>query len=163
MNRREMLGSVGGFCLLPVFAGARAEVTPRQPQPAFDVLLRLGAAQGGAGNHRWARVLGGEISGSLLRGRVRGGRMDWHVDPASGAVAVATSMTIRRADGARVELRDRTAHAADELPELPGLRTAPELFDAAGRPLLAPLSLAGRLDARDFARGTVSLRVYGSG
>ncbi len=158
MNRRELLGSVGVASLLPAL-DVFAAVPSARGMPAFEVVLKMGATQAGTGNHRWASILGGDIAGRLLRGRVRSGRMDWHVDPATGAVEVSTQLEVLRADGVSMQLRDRTVHAdASELVELPGLCTAPELFDAAGQPMLVPASLAGRLDSTGMANGVVRLR-----
>ncbi len=161
MNRREVLGSVGAVSLLPAF-DVLAAVPSLRGSSAFEAALQIGPAHSGAGNHRWAEVLGGEITGVLLRGRVQSGRMDWHADPASGAVAVATSMKVLRADGMSIELHDRTVHSdadVDGLSMLPGLPTAPRLFDAAGVLVVVP-ALAGRLDATQFSSGRVQLRAY---
>jgi hypothetical protein len=70
----------------------------------FEMLLRLEPAQAGAGNHRWARIADGLISGGALPGRVRAGRIDWLVDPASGAVEATANCRVQRADGTLAEL-----------------------------------------------------------
>ncbi len=164
MNRREVLAAVGVAALLPVcdvFAAAPVAHASSRRLPAFDAAMRIGPAQGGVGNHRHAEILGGEIEGTLLHGRIESGRMDWHVDPASGAVEVATVLQVRRGDGTSVQLRDRTVHSSvDEVPMPPGLATAPQLFDATGRLLSAPASLAGRLDNTLFSSGAVRLRAF---
>ncbi len=110
MNRRELLGSVGAVSLLPAFDVLAAAPSVRG-LPAFEAALKTGTAQSGAGNHRWAPVLGGDITGNLLSGRVQSGRMDWHADPSTGAAEVSTLLAVRRADGVWIQLRDRTVHA----------------------------------------------------
>ena len=157
MNRREMLGSAGATALLPacdVLAGA-----PRIT-PAFEAALHIGPAQSGAGNHRWARIENGKIVGRVVQGRVLAGRLDWHVDPASGAVEVTVNCLVQCADGSKVELRDRTTHTgADALAHFPGLPTAPELWVPGDLPVNTA-SLTGRLDAADFVQGVVRLQAF---
>jgi hypothetical protein len=109
-------------------------------------------------------VQAGLVTGSFMRGTVQSGQLEWLVDPASGAVEFTVHMKVMRADGVLVQVRDRTVHAGtDDLPELPGLPTAPELLDAIGKPLLAPTQFAGRLDATDLRRGVVRLRAFNLG
>lgn len=156
MNRRELLGAVGAASLLP---SALAAPASQQISPAFQAALRLGPAQTGAGNHSWAEIVAGKVSGSRLAGQVQSGRMDWYVDPISGAVEVAVRCSVLRADGKTIELSDRTAHAStDDRAALPGHPTAPVLSDATGA---AARQLVGRLDTTAFWRGFVSLRAFG--
>lgn len=162
MNRRQLLGSVGSVALFPAGAGAgeRIESPMSGRQAGFEAQLRLGSPQRLAGNHRWARISGGDVTGGLLRGSVQSGRMDWHVDPASGAVEVAVTCRILRSDGIMVELRDRSVGArAPKLAQESGLGTAPALFDAAGTKMKAPARLAGCLDA-DIGNGLARLRAF---
>jgi hypothetical protein len=160
MNRRELLGAVGAVSLLPA-SEVFAATPPARVAPALEAALRIGPAQSGAGNHRWAQVVDGTVAGSVLQGVVQSGRLDWHVDPASGAVSATTRVQVLRSDGVLVELRDRTTHAGtDRLAALPGWSTAPELFEAAsGRPVTAG-PLTGRLDTADLGRGVVRLRAF---
>jgi hypothetical protein len=156
MNRRDLLGSVGAASLMPAAFAAPAVM---QPSPAFHAALRLGPAQNGGGNHSWAEIIAGTVSGSRLAGQVQSGRLDWFVDPTSGAVELAVSCSVLRADGRTVELRDRTAPAsADDRAALPGHPTAPVLSESAGA--AAPQRLMGRLDTTAFWRGFVSLRAF---
>jgi hypothetical protein len=155
INRRELLCSVGAASLLPAVALATAD---RPASPGFIAALSLGPAQDGAGNQRWADIAGGTVDGDVLRGRVQSGRLEWLSDPASGAVSVAITCRILRADGSLVELRDRNVgerHA--QLAGVAGLPTAPRLMDDAGRSLAGAAGLAGCLET-DFSRGIAQLR-----
>jgi hypothetical protein len=156
MNRRRLIGSAAAAMLLPTaFAASGAD----KHLPAFQAALRLGPAQDGSGNHRWADIVGGSLSGKLVNGRVQSGRMDWFVDPASGAVEVAITCDVLRSDGTTIRLRDRTARAAaDAGAAIPGHPTAPELCEASGRAIRAPF--VGRLDATAIWRGFVTLRAF---
>jgi hypothetical protein len=155
MNRRELLGSVGAASLLPT---AFALPTQSRPSPAFQAALRLGPVHSGAGNHQWAEIVAGSLAGRRLDGRVQSGRMDWYVDPCSGALEIAMHCRVARSDGSLVELRDRTASAsASDRADFPGHRTAPSL---SGSTAEAPLRLVGRLDTTSFWRGFVSLRAF---
>jgi hypothetical protein len=156
MNRRELLGSVGAASLLP---SALAAPAMEQMPPAFQAALRLGPVQTGAGNHSWADIVAGKVAGIRLAGRVQSGRLDWFVDPISGAVEVAMRCRVLRADGRTIELSDRTARAsAEDRAALPGHPTAPVLSDATGAVVK---QLVGRLDTTAFWRGFVSLRAFG--
>jgi hypothetical protein len=155
VNRRELLGSVGAASLLPAAFAAPARV---QPSPAFQAALRLGSVQNGPGNRQWAEIVAGNLSGRRLAGRVHAGRMDWFVDPCSGAVEIAMRCSVSRPDGSLVELRDHTVSASASAGEnLPGHPTAPVLSGIAGED---PLRLVGRLDTTAFWRGFVSLRAF---
>jgi hypothetical protein len=99
MNRREVLASVGAASLLPAVA-AFAEPAAERGHSVFGATLRLGPSQAGAGNHRWAPILGGEAAS----GRVLAGRLDWQVDPASGAVEAAVACTLVSKQGQAVEM-----------------------------------------------------------
>jgi hypothetical protein len=156
INRRELLGSVGAASLMPA---ALAMPASDEAVPAFQAALRLGPAQDGSGNHRWAEIIAGKLSGKRLAGKVQSGRIDWFVDPASGAVEIALTCSVLRADGKTIELRDRSASAsASDRAALPGHPTAPVLSDAAGEAGLPQLT--GRLDTTAFWRGFVSLRAF---
>ncbi len=110
MNRREVLASVGAASLLPAVAAFAVPAATKSP-PAFEARLRIGPAQAGAGNHRWAPVLGGEMPS----GRVLAGRMDWHVDPASGAVEAAVACTVMPEHGQPAQMH----HAGLQAVRLP--------------------------------------------
>jgi hypothetical protein len=156
INRRELLCSVGAASLLPAVALSTA--ADRPASPGFIAALHLGPAQDGAGNQRWADIAGGTVDGDVLRGRVQSGRLEWLSDPASGAVSVAITCSILRADGSTVELRDRNVAARPaQLAGVSGLPTAPRLTDDSGRPLEGTASLAGWLET-DFSRGVAQLR-----
>lgn len=156
MNRRELLGSVGAASLLPT---AFAMPAPEKSFPAFQAAFRLGRAQDGIGNLRWAQIIAGEITGSRLNGRVQAGRMDWLIDPCSGAVEIALTCSVLLIDGRLLELRDRTVSAsASDRAALPGHPTAPMLSAVSGAGCTP--RLAGRLDTTAFWRGYVSLRAF---
>ena len=158
INRRALLASAGAASLL---AATFASPLRQQPVLAFQAALRLGPVQDGPGNHRWAPIAAGSLSGAWLTGRVHAGRMDWFVDPCCGSVEIALACTVARPDGKLVELRDRTASASASIrADLPGHPTAPVLSDVAGGP--AAPQLVGRLDTTAFWRGFVSLRAFES-
>lgn len=160
ITRRSVLGSIGAAGMFPVLAQAIAPGAPRVERPLLQAGLRIGEPQAGEAGWRHATILGGSMIGGLLQGEVQSGRIEWLVDPASGAVEVAASMQVLRSDGARIELRDRSSAAgADHQHGMPGVPTAPRLFDAAGVPLPQPM-LAGRLDASLLAQGAVTLRAF---
>jgi hypothetical protein len=156
MNRRELLGSVGAASLLPT---AFAMPQSKRLLKVFEASFRLGPVQNGPGNHQWAAVAAGKLVGNRLSGRVQSGRMDWFVDPCSGAVEIAMTCSVLREDGTTVWLRDRSATASvTDRDALPGHPTAPVISDSAGGNLTA--ALVGRLDTTAFWRGFVSLRVF---
>jgi hypothetical protein len=156
MNRRELLGSVGAASLLPAAFVAPAR---NQPLPVFQASMRLGPMQNGPGNHRWAEIVAGSLSGTRVSGRVESGRMDWMVDPCSGSVEIAIACSVRRPDGKLIQLRDRTASAAaGDGAALPGHPTSPVISESSGEPGLS--QLVGRLDTTAFWRGFVSLRAF---
>lgn len=163
MNRRELLESAGAVSLLTA-CNAFAASMPMRLTPAFDAQLQLGPAQSGKECRRWARIVGGSITGMALRGTVRAGQMQWLVDPASGAVELSLTCSVEQSRGAPLELRDRSVHSSEiDGGLLPGgLHTAPELHQAAGRATIAA-SLVGRLDVGEFARGLVRLRAFERG
>jgi hypothetical protein len=155
MNRRDLLGAVGATWLLPAIAAPVVDPV----SPAFQAALRLGPPQAGSGNHRFADIVGGRFSGRRLSGRVQSGRLDWFIDPASGAVEVAVSCSVVRADGVTTQMRDRTARVpAYTGATLAGHPTAPVLDGAIGEAGL-PL-LVGRLDTTAIWRGFISLRAF---
>jgi hypothetical protein len=163
VNRSVVLGSMGAVAALPLLGRAADwnAARPGAPERVFDATLHIGASQGGAGNQRWAELLGGEVTGPLLSGRVESGRIDWCVDPMSGATDLTIACMVRDHRGRRFRLQDRTTHAAvDQLAMQPGIPTAPALFDAGGSPRLAQGSLLGRLDARAFPQGRVRLSAF---
>ena len=163
ITRRTVLGSVGAVTLFPQWAGAVHSPEPHVPQPVLQISLGIGAPRSGRHGWRRAQVRTGLATGSLLQGLVRQGQIAWLVDPASGAVQVAADMVLVRRNGALVRLRDRSAHACAVPFGYPGVPTAPELFDAAGRALESPGPLAGLLDASGLGRGLIQLRAFALG
>lgn len=91
---------------MPVLvAGDSASVTRSGSNLPFEADLLLGRVRSGHGNHRWANVEGGVVAGGAVQGRVQSGRVDWLVDPMSGAFSVALVCEVGSADGAVSELR----------------------------------------------------------
>lgn len=161
MTRRTLLGTVAAATMFPQLAGGVNSRVSRATQPAIEIALRTGEPHAGVHGWRRAVVLAGLLRGSLMQGTVKSGRLEWLVDPASGAVEVALDMLLLRADGRLIQLRDRSARAVAASPdEFPGVPTAPELFDAAAMAPLAVAQLAGRLDASGLGRGVVWLRAF---
>lgn len=162
MTRRTLLASIGAAGVFPSLASA---ITAAEPSPApqsLKVQMQVTQPESGTGGWRHVLVRGGTVSG-FMQGIVQSGRLQWLVDPASGAVEVTARVQLLRSDGLLVELHDRTVHAAPGgVAGLPGVCTSPQLFDAAGRSLAAP-ALAGRLDASGLARGIVTLRAFERG
>ncbi|MET0279834.1 MAG: hypothetical protein ABW278_01745 [Steroidobacteraceae bacterium] len=109
LTRREMITAAGAAALLPALPAVSVAAGRPAPSSAsatpFAATLLLGSSNAGQGNHRWAPIAAGEITGGPLQGRVESGRLDWHVDPASGAVAATATCRIRRPDGTLVEQR----------------------------------------------------------
>jgi hypothetical protein len=160
MNRRELLGSAGAVALLPARA-VLASALPQRPAPAFEARLQLGPPADGAGKRRRARVIGGEVIGTRLRGVVTFGTLEWLVDPASGAVELQLHGQLLTSEGKRVDLRDHTVHAGlDGVNGIAGLATAPAVYAADSGKRLHANALAGRLDASGLPRGTVLLRAF---
>lgn len=161
VTRRAVLGSVGAAAMFPPLAQATLASLPASTRPVLEAWLQTGAPQSGQYGRRHARVHGGAVTGSLMRGTVQSGRLDWLVDPASGAVEVTARVQVLSADGALIELRDRTAPAvAAGFAAQPGWPTAPELFEAASGKSVTDQPLAGRLDTAAIARGLVRLRAF---
>jgi hypothetical protein len=122
INRRELLGSAGAVAMLPVLPVVDAPVTSGMPQP-HEATLQLGPAHAGPGNHRWARILGGTVTGRGLVGRVQSGRLDWHVDPASGASEARVQCQVLCSDGRVQELCERGLQPAKAGPSTVRFRT----------------------------------------
>lgn len=93
ISRRELIGSVSALAVLPALPrqGERASTPSRMQSMA---LVDLGPAKSGAGNARWAPVTGGVVNSPTLAGRVVSGRLDWRIDPASGAVEADLSCIV---------------------------------------------------------------------
>lgn len=98
MNRRELLGSAGAISILPVLP-AFADAPDLPTIPAFEATLQLGPSRSGAGNHRWAEILNGSVAGECLVGSVQSGRLDWVVDPCTGAADARMQCQIQCGDG----------------------------------------------------------------
>lgn len=161
MTRRTLLGSMGAATMFPRLAAGVNATAPRAAMPAMQIGVRVGEPRNGLHGRRHAEVLAGLVHGSLMQGAVQSGHLEWLVDPASGAVEVALDMRLLRADGALLRLRDRSVHAdAAVLADVPGILTAPQLFDSTGAALLAPARLAARLDASGLGRGVIWLRAF---
>jgi hypothetical protein len=106
MTRRAVVGAVGACSLWPVLGDALAIEAPAPAAAkAFEAVLWLGIAQAGDGNHRWAQVAMGEVTGGSLCGSVQSGRLDWHVDPATGAAEAVATCRVRGVDGKMRNLR----------------------------------------------------------
>lgn len=116
LTRRSLLGAVGAASLSSTSLAAAAASLPAASHDGvqLQLVVELHPAQAGAGNHRWARIARGLVGGSELRGRIEAGRVDWQVDPASGAAEAVAHCRVRSADGSVVELR-REALAATRL------------------------------------------------
>jgi hypothetical protein len=160
MNRRELLGSFGAVALLPART-AMASVLPLRPVAVFEASLQLGLIGDGVGKCRRAPVIGGDVTGTALRGMVRSGTLEWLVDPASGAVELVLDCQVLTDQGRRVHLRDHTVHAGlDGINGVAGLATAPAVRAADSGRFLHTKPLAGRLDASGLPHGTVLLRAF---
>jgi hypothetical protein len=123
VNRRQLLASAGAASLLPAFAGTAMASAPRQVDPsAFGALLRIGPMQPGADGRRWASVLAGRVTGGSSTGEVLSGRLEWCMDPATGAVDATVSCSLRAADGQQLELHERGIHATSPINGLVTLR-----------------------------------------
>lgn len=114
-SRRSLLGAVGAVSLTSSSLAAAASL----PEGAatggsLELVLRLGPAQPGTGNHRWAPIASGLAQGEGMLGWVRSGRVDWQVDPASGAAEAVATCSVERADGKLVQL-NRAALCATRL------------------------------------------------
>lgn len=174
ITRRSVLGSVGAVSLSPALTAHALtgpvdaalqpdDSPPVRSVPAFDAHLVVGPARRSAADPAsgWAPVTGGEVTGSVLRGVVLPGRVEWHVDHASQCVEIRARFSVLRADGVRVEVRDRAVYPSAVAPgAVVGLCTAPELLDAATEQPVSPMLLVGRLDASGFDAGRVSLRAF---
>jgi hypothetical protein len=110
MNRRKMLAAAGAATLLPALP-ASGSGPSGGAACAFAAMLRLGPVRAGAGNHRWAQILDGAATGAQLAGRVESGRLDWHVDPATGAVDATLHCRVLCTAGGSREVRARGIHA----------------------------------------------------
>lgn len=160
ITRRSALGSISAAGMFPAFASAITAGASRRTEPALQVTLRIGQPQSGSAAWRHALIHGGTVAGALMRGSVQSGRIEWLVDPASGAVEAVANVLVLREDGVLVELRDRTVHAGRDAPaDVPGLSTAPQLFDESGQSLQLP-ALVGRLDASALPLGLLTLRAF---
>ncbi len=95
ITRRTLLGSIGAAGMFPGFALAITDGSIAAP-PALEVALRIGQPRSGTAGWRHAVIHGGTVTGALMQGAVQSGRLEWLVDPASGAVEVAASMQVLR-------------------------------------------------------------------
>lgn len=110
-TRRSVLGAVGAVSLASTALAAAAASLPTGEGEAFRLVLSLEPSQAGKGNHRWARIGAGLARGSL-QGEIQSGRVDWQVDPASGAVEATATCSLRCADGKVRQLRRGNLAAA---------------------------------------------------
>jgi hypothetical protein len=157
VNRRELIAAAGATCFAPACVGGAALARPLE-EAGLSASLRMGTARRGAGNHRWAIIESGAVTGTLVRGVVVAGRVDWHVDPATGAVEVALQCSIHGDDGRVWTLADRSSGpVAGSLAGGLRLASVPRL-DCATDPGPRHPPLAGRMDPRRFAEGVLELR-----
>lgn len=144
----------------PALEGA----APPQATPAFDALLKVGAARrpAVAGAAAWAPVEGGQVTGALLEGEVLPGRVEWRVSGDGGALEITARFAVRRADGTCVQVQDHAVHPEASSPAdvAGGICTSPELVEAGDGVPPALHLLVGRLDASGFGAGQVALRVF---
>lgn len=106
LTRRAVIGAAsaaGALSLCPALAPAQVEAA--SGPAAFEGLFHLDVAQAGSGNHRWAMIIAGEVTGGAVRGSVRSGRLDWHVDPATGTAEAMLACGVCQADGVENTLR----------------------------------------------------------
>lgn len=170
-SRRSVLGSVGAASVVPTIPGGSAVASATalpidngvQIAPAFVATLNVGRQirNDASPRHFSAPVLGGEVTGPLLTGSVQPGRIEWIIDEASNTVELIASYAVLRADGALIQVRDRSMHAVAAAPAASAdIRTAPELHADSAHVELQPSVLVGMLDASGFTEGRVSLRAF---
>jgi hypothetical protein len=106
ITRRSLLCSASALSLLPRLAGGTSGGSTGSE---FRAVVRLGVASAGVGNHRWALIEQGEVWAGHGRGEMQSGRLDWHVDPATGAVEARVDCRMR---GAGQPAGLRQAHLA---------------------------------------------------
>lgn len=157
MNRRELIAAAGAACMVPACLPV-AEGASVNEEMTLHAWLRIGPTRSGAGNHRWASIEAGSVTGTLARGVAGAGRLDWHADPATGAVEVALQCSVVQADGSLWTLSDRSCAAAFDAGMGAGLHSAPRLHRA-GDPPRHP-TLVGRIDHSRFAEGLLELRAF---
>ncbi len=85
-------------------------------------MLRVGPTQAAAHGGRWASVLAGKVTGGNVLGEVLSGRLQWCMDPATGAVDATLACSLRAADGRQLELHERGIHASSPINGLVTLR-----------------------------------------
>jgi hypothetical protein len=121
--------------------------SPPQLEHAFDVAVRvatpLAIGETGGGLRRIVDILGGDVSGKLLQGRIRPGGADFQIIRASGLAELHARYVIEAADGAPIYventgIRTGPADALASLnrgepvdPALIYFRTAPRFETAA--------------------------------
>ncbi len=155
-----------------LFAGSGAETSFAAPghdplavrtELAFEGEIHTGPqlrASAAAGQFS-AAILGGEISGPLLTGKVQSGRIDWSIDAASQTMQVTASYAVLRPDGVLVQVKDRSVHPQGIAPAASNrLQTAPEISPEGAHQDQPACLLVGLLDASDFAAGQVRLRAF---
>lgn len=168
-----MLASVGAVSVSPaLFGGAGADtslVANRREHPdvrtelAFEGQIRTGPQQrsSAAPAQFSAAILGGEISGPLLAGKVQSGRIEWSIDAASQTMQVTARYAVLRHDGVLVQVNDRSVHPQGIAPAASArLQTAPEISTEGEHQDQPACLLVGLLDASDFAAGQVKLRAF---
>jgi hypothetical protein len=173
ISRRSVLGSVGVVSLTSALTpqalaqthhGEAVSGDSQLPvtESVFVARLDVGASQRAmVAGQRWAAIHGGEVAGPLLKGRIQQGRITWQVNAASQCVEITASFAVLCADGALIQVQDRSVHPLGASPAtIAGLSTTPSLLDAAGEEMSAAGLLVGRLDAREFASGRVMLQVF---
>lgn len=88
-----------------------SSIAAPQLSHVFTIVARIGAiGMGGAGplgQRQHIPILGGEVTGPALQGRILPGGSDWALVRADGASLIDASYTIEAADGALIYVRSR--------------------------------------------------------
>lgn len=99
------------------------------------------------------------MTGPGLEGEIEGGQVEWTLDPTGRAHDLTTRFFVRRADGRRLEVRDRLASAGR--PRLGRARaSAPEVRELSGEPAGQASGLTGMLQAADLSSGWLTITAF---
>jgi hypothetical protein len=150
------MAAAGAACIVPACGAAGSS----RERNGLLAMLRVGPARSGIGNHRWATIESGYITGELLRGVASAGRVDWHVDPATGAAEVALRCRVVDARGSGWILTDASCPSGVGS-DPPGgvLHSAPRLVRESD-PGRRHEVLVGRIDPRRFSQGWLELHAF---
>jgi hypothetical protein len=166
-----VLASVGAASVSPVLLGATrtshhadaGQLPEVRTELAFEGRILTGPQQRSTDSpFRYAAaILGGEIAGPLLAGKVQSGRIEWSVDAASHIMQVTARYAVLRQDGGLVQVTDRSVHPQAIAPAaISRLQTAPEISAEGEHHGQGAYLLVGLLDASQFAAGQVTLRAF---